>query len=121
MLFSNTATITTDASGDATVYCGSRIRGKVVAIQYAPGTLATGATLTITGETSGVPILTKASAGTSTVWFYPKNIAHKVSDGSEYTDMGACVAVCEERVKVVVASGGNTKTGSITIYTDEEQ
>jgi hypothetical protein len=115
-----TATITTTSGGAATVYLGSTLTGRVHAIKYAPGALDTGAGLTITGETTGVPILTKASAGTSTVWYYPRAFANKVTDGAAFTDVTEDVRVLKERIKVVVASGGNALTGAITAYVDTE-
>ena len=121
MLEAVSATITTDALGAATVYLGSRLRGRVRAIKYAPGTLDTGADLTITGETTGVPILVKADAGTSTVWFYPSVIPNKNTDGTAFTDAAVDIWVVNERIKVVVAQGGNAKTGTITAYVDVEE
>lgn len=121
MLFSYTETITTATGGAATVYLGHKIRGRVVAIKYAPGTIATGATLTITGETSEVAVLTKANAGTSTVWYYPVAAAHKVADGGASTLTEVPVCLFQERLKVAVTSGGDAKVGAITLYTDEEQ
>jgi len=90
-------------------------------IKYAPGTLDTGADLTITGETSGVPILTKADAGTSTVFYYPRAAANKVADGAASSLTEVEVWVLEERIKVVVAQGGASATGTITVWVDEEQ
>ena len=121
MLIQYTATITTHVSdGSATSYLGSCIRGRVVAIKYDPGSIATGAGLTITGETTGVVVLIKASAGTAIVWYYPVAAANKVADGSAAT-AEVEVWLYNERLKVVVASGGNSKTGTITLYVDEEQ
>lgn len=114
------ATITTNASGAATVYLGTSLTGRVHAIKYAPGTLDTGAGLVVTGETTAVPIITKASAGTSTVWYYPRAFANKVTDGAAFTDVTEDVRILRERIKVVVASGGNTLTGTITAYVDTE-
>lgn len=121
LLFSYTARLTTDTGGDATAYAGGVIQGKILAIKYEPGTIEGTCTLTITGNTSGVAILTKASPGTSTVWFYPRAIPSKVSDGSAFTDVAEPVHLFSERIKVVVSSGGDTKTGTITFYTAEEQ
>lgn len=118
MLNQYTAAIVTNSDGAATVYVGSRIRGQIVAIQYAPGTIDTGATVTITGETTGIPIITKASAGTSTVYWYPLAACVKAVDGSASTNEANIWLYCE-RMKVVVASGGNTLTGSITLWVDE--
>jgi len=109
-------TITTDSSGDATVYVGGALRGRVIALKYAPGTLATGADLTITGETTAVPILVKANAGTSTVWFYPVAELNLNTDGSAVTYAFMYINLVDERVKVVVAQGGDTKTGTITVF-----
>lgn len=120
MITSHSATLTVDGSGDVTAYAGSVIRGKVVMVKYVPGTLATGADLTVTGETTGVPILTKANAGTSTVWFFPKALASKNSDGANATDAFADLYVYKERIKIVVAQGGASKQGSIVFYVDED-
>jgi len=114
-------TITTSAAGAATVYFGSSIRGRIVCIKYTPGTIETGATLTFTGATTAVPILTKANAGTSEVWYFPQAEAVKVADGAAITDGQADVWVYLEQVKLVVASGGATKTGTAEVWTDEEQ
>lgn len=113
MIFSVQATITTTSGGAATVYLGSKILGLLVALKYSPGTLDTGAGLTITGEDSGIPILTKASAGTSDVWYYPRAPANQVADGAAITNSAEMVPILSEKIKVVVASGGNEKTGSI--------
>src|SRR3989304_5077435 len=114
-----TATITTDADGGATVYLGSRIRGQIVAIKYEPGTIDTGADLTITGETSGIAILTKANAGTSNVWYFPVAAANKVADGAATTLTEVSVWLYCERAKVVMVQGGATKIGAITLWVDE--
>ena len=120
MIFAYTKEIKTHATtGAATVYFASPTRGKVHAIKYEPGTIATGAGIVITGETSGVPIITKADMGTSTVWLYPRRIPHKVDDGSVFTDVAEEVQAFNERIKLALASGGNSKTGSMTIYIEK--
>jgi hypothetical protein len=118
-----TQTITTAADGSATVYFGYKINGRVVAIKYMPGSsgLDTGADLTLTGEDSAVPILVKANAGTSTVWYYPRVLVNKNTDASAGTDAFTDIYVYKERIKLVVAQGGNVTTGSMTIYTEEDQ
>lgn len=114
------SSITTSSGGAATVYLGTSLTGRVHAIKYAPGTIATGAGLTITGETTAVPIITKASAGTATVFYYPRAFANKVTDGAAFTDVTEDVRVYKERIKVVVADGGDSFTGTITAYVDTE-
>lgn len=117
MFSSARAEIVTDASGNATVYLTHSINRKpngfLVALKYTPGTIETGATLTITGESSGIPILTKANAGTSNVFYYPRALNNAVADGAEGSAGTEVIPIKDERIKVVVSSGGNAKTGSI--------
>lgn len=116
MLEKVTATITTDASGDATVYLGSKLRGRVHAIKYTKGTLDAGTDLVITGETTGVAILTDSPSDSA--WFYPRAFPNKVTDGDAGTVPSEDVHVLNERIKVVVAQGGNAGVGSIEAYVD---
>lgn len=114
-------TITTAADGSATVYIGQVLRGKVVAIKYDPGTIDGGAGLVITAETTGFPILTKAAIGTSVVLFYPLAPANKVADGAASTLTEVPVIVFRERIKLVMAAGGNTLTGRIWVYIEHDE
>lgn len=111
--------ITTDASGDATVYLThTNIRkpnGFIVRFKYEPGTIDSGATLVITGETSGAPIMTKTSAGSSDVFYYPRALSNEVADAAIGAQGSEHIPVKDERIKVVVSSGGATKTGSIEV------
>ncbi len=117
MFSSAKADITTDASGNATVYLehgpNRKPNGFLVALKYTPGTIATGADLTITGETSGIPIMTKANAGTSAVWYYPRALPNAVADGAAGTVPAQSIPIKDERIKIVIAEGGNAKEGSI--------
>ena len=113
--------ITTNGSGAATVNAELSVLGKLYAIEYQPGTIATGATLTITCE-DGVyskPLLTKANAGTSNVEYYPRDLVNAVADGSALTGTSGGDRVqpfLSGKVKVVIASGGNTLTGKVIVY-----
>ncbi len=117
MFSSAIADIVTDASGNATVYLSHgfnrKPNGFLVMLKYTPGTLDTGADLTVTGESSGVPIATIANAGTSNVFYYPRALNNLVADGSAGTIGSEFIPIKDERIKVVIASGGDTKTGSI--------
>jgi hypothetical protein len=116
MLVEVEATITTAADGSATVYLGSRLRGRVHAIQYVIGTLDAGTDLVITGETTGVAILTDSPAASE--WFYPRAFANAVTTGAAGTAAQEDVHVLNERIKVVVAQGGNALTGTIRAFID---
>lgn len=117
MLESVKADIVTDASGNATVYLehgiNRKLNGLLMNMRYIPGTLATGADLTISGETSGIPILTLADAGVSDRVLYPRALLNEVSDGSEGISGTEIIPIHNERIKVVIAQGGDTKAGSI--------
>ena len=119
MLHQYTISITTDADGAATVYSSRKITGRVVALKYAPGTIDTGAGLVVTGETTEVAVLTKASAGTSNVWYYPLAVSNQVADGAASAISEVPVWLHSERLKVVVASGGNAASGEISLFIDE--
>ena len=116
MIVEVSADITTDASGDATVYLGSRLRGRVHAIKYTKGTLDAGTDLVITGETTGVAILTDSPAADE--WFYPRAFPNAVTTGAAGSVAAEDVHVLNERIKVVVAQGGNALAGSIKAYVD---
>ena len=113
--------ITTNASGAATVNSHA-VLGKLYAIEYQPGTIATGATVTVTctgPNGSSKPLLTKATAGTSDSWYYPRDLVHAVADGAALTGSSGgdrCGPILQGIPRVVIASGGDTKTGYLYIY-----
>lgn len=114
-----TLTYTTAADGSATVY-GDAIYSEVCAVDYLPGTTDTGATITLTSEgLVSTTLLVKATAGTSNTRFYPRALVHKAEDGAALT--GTAGGDREEplafgTLKLVVASGGNTKSGSVVVH-----
>lgn len=114
-----TISFTTSAGGAAAV-AGHVVLGKLYAIEYQPGTTDTGATLTLTCESdSSKPLLTKASAGTSNSWYYPRDLVHAVADGSALTGTAGgdrCLPILSGNPKVTVASGGNAKSGKVIFY-----
>lgn len=117
MFSSVKADIVTDASGNATVYLAHgnsrKPNGFLVCLVYTPGTIDTGADLTITTEDRAIPILTKADAGTSLATFYPRAPLNAVADGAASDNASEFIPIKDERIKVVVASGGNGGAGTI--------
>lgn len=115
--------ITCDASGDATVNHTSVIMGKLYAILYKPGTIATGATLTVTNQ--GIfakPLLTKSSAGTSDTLYYPRDLVHGVADGAALTGTSGgdrCQPLLNGIPRVVIASGGSGGVGSVVLFYED--
>lgn len=119
MFSSVKATLTTNASGvaSATLTHGNNRNpnGFISAIRYDPGTLDTGADLVITGANSGIPILTKSNAGTSEVWYYPRELANAVADGAENTVSSEYIPIMNEPISVSLTGGGNTLQGEIEV------
>ncbi len=117
-------TLTVDASGNATVYSDRLATGVVAQIRYVPdGTspLDTGADLTITGEVSGLPIATLTNIGTSATGWAPRQATHSTAGAAAlYAAAGTAVndriAIAGERIKVAVAQGGVSKTGTLYIW-----
>jgi hypothetical protein len=117
-------TLTTDSSGAATGYIGP-VTGRVLQVRYVPHAstpLDTNADVTISGEASGVNVLTKANIGTAAFTVAPRQATHAAADGAAalYAAGGAavndCVVVAGERLKVVVAQGADTKTGTVHVW-----
>lgn len=126
MLNLYTATITTNASGAATVTLGSRCRGEIKYISLVAGTLAatTSGTISLVGANTGVPVLgspTPVAFTTGvTAWYYPMAACNKVATGAASTILEVPVCLYLEGVTVTVAGGDNVKTGTINMLIDEQ-
>lgn len=121
--------ITTNTSGDATAYTQGPVTGLVEHIRYLPDATSpmdTGADVTITGEHSGISVLTKSNIGTAAFTVAPRQPTHLNSDGSAAlyaaggTGVLAQIAFAGERIKVVIAQGGNTLSGSFEIVVSRD-
>ena len=126
MVKSYAVAITTTSGGAATGYTPV-VSGLIRSIAYVPdGTnpLDTGADIVVTGNTSGMAILTKANIGTSAVQWHPRAGTAAVADGSALLYAAAGQAVCDlipvgnEAVKIVVAQGGNALSGTFYVFVD---
>lgn len=117
-------TLAVNASGAATVYSADAVHGEVRQIRYVPDgstPLDTGADLTITAEGSGLVIATLTDIGTSAVQWAPRQAVHSVAGAAAlYAAAGTAVTdrigIVGERIKVVVAQGGVSKTGTLYIW-----
>lgn len=115
--------ITVDSSGNGTGYTAP-VTGFVRAIRYVPdGTApyATGVDITVTGEVSGIAIVTITDAGTSAITVYPRAAVASVANAASlYASGGTAVTdlipVANERIKIALAQGGNATTGSFHLY-----
>lgn len=113
------------SDGAASTDASTAICGKLYAVEYQPGTIATGATLTLTCKGpngSSKALLTKASAGTSNSWYYPRDLVHEITDGSALTGTAGGDRDCpilQGVINAAISSGGNSKVGHVAIYYED--
>lgn len=115
--------ITTDSSGDGTGYT-PKLRGKITSIQYVPdGSSPFAATVdfTITTENTARTIWTESNV-TAAKEVHPHTTSEN-TDGTTVTTVEgspnfAPLVVAGERVKIVVAQGGDTKSGTFYVTVD---
>ena len=117
-----TVSVTTNTAG-AGNSLSNAVVGKLYAIEYQPGTIDTGATVTLTCESDTTKaLLTKATAGTSNVDYYPRDLVHAVADGAALTGTSGgdrALPILSGRLKFAVASGGAVATGKVRFYVEE--
>lgn len=111
-------TVTTDAAGAATGFT-EVVNGVVSAIEYTKVDFDNGSTITVSQDRSGETIWSESSVNASAIR-RPRAATHSTAGAAAlYAAGGAAVndkiAVVDSRIKVVIASGGNTKTGTFTV------
>lgn len=117
-------TVTTAADGSATAY-SPRISGKVHSITYEkPGanSYADGVDFTMTAENTGEGLWTEANVN-ATATRYPRAPTHSQTGVASLFAAGGTavqdkVALGNDRVKIVLAAGGNAKVGAFHILVD---
>lgn len=109
----HTVSVTTDSGGDATGYTPV-VTGEIVAIKYNKTDFADGVDVAVTGEESGILIWTGTNVNAS-VEVAPVKAA-TLNTGAASTLTERPIAVATERIKIVVSSGGDTKTGSFQVW-----
>jgi hypothetical protein len=114
---SETIVVTTDAGGDATAYTPV-IRGTIESVQYVKDDFATGVDFDVTLETTGIVVWDEDDVDAST-FVAPRAATHSIVGAAATYDGTRPVLdkipVAHERVKIVVASGGDTKTGTFRV------
>ncbi len=108
--------VTTDTNGDATAYSAG-LEGAVWSVLYKPAAsnaLDTGADITITEEDTGKAIVTITNIGTALVEKYPR--AATCDTSGVAISGGVDLITVWGRIKVVVANGTSTKSGTFYFY-----
>ena len=113
-----TVAVTTAADGSATAY-SDPVSGKVSQIRYVKTDFADGSTITITAETTGENLWVQTGVNASAT-VAPRQATHSTAGvaslfaaaGTAVTDK---IALFSDRIKIAIASGGNTKTATFYI------
>jgi len=111
-------TVTTDADGAGTGYTPV-VTGNVLAIHYVKADFADGVDFTITAEATGESIWAQVNVNASAS-VVPRQATHSTAGvAALYAAAGvavlAPVTVAADRVKIAVASGGDTKSGTFML------
>lgn len=114
--------VTTAADGTATAYT-PYLSGKITAIHYIKTNYADGVDFTITAEATGETIWTESNVNASKVCM-PRGATHSnagvaalyASGGTAVNDL---IRVSRDRVKIVLAEGGNAKTGTFHVVVED--
>lgn len=109
----HTVALETDASGDATGYTPN-VTGRVHSISYVKDDYADGVDFTITLESTGESLWTDTNVNASER-VYPVAPANIGSTGGASSLTEVPVVAANDRVKIVVAQGGNATGGTFHV------
>lgn len=117
-----TVNVTTAADGSATVY-SPFLSGALCAIHYLKTDFTDGVDFTITAEGTGETLWTESNVNAAKVCM-PRGATHTnagvaalyAAGGTAVQDL---IRLSRDRVKIVIASGGNAKIGAFIIVIEE--
>lgn len=110
---------TTDGSGDATTNATTPVCGRLFAVKWIDGDLADGndAVISVQGHEASKTLMTLTDANVDAL-YYPRDLVHDATGtaltGTQGGDRGLPLMVGVPRL--VVASGGDTKTGGCILF-----
>jgi hypothetical protein len=109
-----TVVVTTASDGSATVYSDT-VTGKLSQIRYEKNNFANGVDFAITAEATGETLWSESDVNTSAT-VAPRQVTHNIAGGAAlYAGSGTAVldkiALANDRVKIVIGSGGDTTSG----------
>jgi hypothetical protein len=108
--------------GNGTNTIGSRLRGWIRSVKVVADAAVTNSfDLTLSGATTGVPILLDESvANNATTWFYPRAFPNQATDGAVEADATIDIFVMDEAITCVTALAGALGTITVTVFYEEE-
>ena len=108
--------VTNSRTGNGTMYLGSSVRGKILAVKVVAGAVTASSDLTMTGETTGIPILTDITVTASTTtWYYPRALVTVHTTGDVSAIAVAEIPVLSERISCVIAEAGTAADVAVTV------
>lgn len=122
-------TIETAANGTATAYLpeagaepgvgpGRSLTGRILELIYTKGDFAAGVDFTITAEATGETIWTETDVNASKT-VVPGQPTHSTAGVAATFDgtraVLAPIVLANDRIEIVIASGGDTKSGTFTV------
>ena len=116
--------VTTASDGSATA-CSPYLSGYIQDIQYVKTDFADGVDFTITAEAYGRTLWAENDVNAAAIRA-PRQPTHSTAGvASLYAAAGTAVneriALSRDRVKIVIASGGATKTGTFIVMVDDRK
>jgi len=110
----HTIDVTTAADGSATAYTPGAVNGYVISVQYVKTDFANGSTMTLTAETTGTAIWAESNVDASATRA-PRGATHGTTGTIAPWGVLDKIAIADERLKLVIANGGDTKTGTFYV------
>lgn len=113
--------ITVDENGDAEVF-SPVLSGKLISIRYLKDDFADGVDFAVTAEATGETLWSEESVNANATR-HPRAPTHSVAGAASlYVAEGpgvlAPIALSQDRIKIVVADGGNATSGTLHITID---
>lgn len=113
--------VTVSSGGAAEVYTPV-LSGKLVSIRYVKDDFSDGVDFTITAEATGETLWTEENVNASATRHPRAATASTAGAASLYASGGTAVndkiALSQDRVKIVIASGGNATSGTFHVTVD---
>lgn len=106
--------VTTAADGSFTGYT-DEVSGRLLAIRYVKSNFDNGSTMTVTLETTGIAVWAESNVDASATRLPRTQVCGPTGTALTYDGtrtVNEPIVVAKERIKLVVASGGNAKTGT---------
>jgi hypothetical protein len=114
--------VSNSRTGNGTMYIGSRLRGRILALKIVAGAVTDNYDMVLTGETTEMPIFTHANLTLSTTeWYFPRRLASDHADESTSADCYVEIPVLNERIKCVISAAGTDEDVTVTVFYDSEE